>query len=186
MNRLIAVSMLALTFAACSQYTLQEPTRVKIADFYTVDPQIPWSRGKFQQIELWTVDGSLLEAIRYFDPRNDGDTLFVPRPGQVLPKFGKTMTTFDVQEYVVDSMSAVGLVDVQASNLRPWPFGVLSGFRFDLSFIDNDGLEHDGIVVGAITNERLYLVMYTGASKYYFPKYRGYFESIIESVQIAA
>ena len=186
MKRFVILSLVVLASAACTVYTLQEPTRVKIADFYTVDPQIPWSRGKFQNMELWTVDGPLLAAVRFFDPREDGETLFVARPGQDPPRFEKDMTAFDVQEYVVDSFAAAGAVRVQASGLRPAPFGVLDGWRFELSFLDADGLEHDGIVVGAIAKEKLYVIIYTGARRYYFPKYRGYFESIVASVQLAA
>ena len=187
MKRVVALSLLALTLSlgACSNYTLQEPTRVEVAGFYTVDPQIPWSRRKAGFIELWTIDGPILESVRFFDPRKDGDTLFVGAPGQKLPAFEKTMTAFDVQELVVDSLAAIGAVGVEAANLRPWAFGSLDGFRFDLDFVDDAGLEHDGIVVGAVASDQLYLIMYTGTRKYYFPKYRGYFESIVASVELA-
>ena len=188
MKRVIAIALpaLALLLGACSTYTLQDPTRVKIGDFYYVDPQIPWSRGKFGAIELWTVDGPILEAVRFFDPREDGESLFVAQSGRELPEFKKTMTAFDVKEYVVDSLSAAGLVAVQASNLRPWPFSALDGFRFDLSFIDENGLEYDAIAAAAVANEQLYLMIYSGTRMYYFPKYRGYFESILASVELAA
>ena len=186
MKPILVIVGLAAALTACAPYTLVEPKRVEVAGFYSVDPQIQWSRAKTRHIELWTVDGPLLESVRFFDAREHGDTLFVPEPKQKLPTFDKAMTATEVQEFLVDSMAAVGVTGLAASNLRPWEFGALDGFRFELSYIDGDGLEHDGIAVGAINEERLYLILYTGARLYYFPKYRGYVESIVASIQIEA
>lgn len=186
MKRIISVVVIAVSMSACSFYSLLEPTRVKVAGFYTVDPQIQWSRGKAQHIEIWTVDGPLLESIRFFDARKDGDTLFVPGPNQNPPKFEKDMKATEVQEFVVDTMAAAGASSVEASNLRPWEFGVLSGFRFELKYLNPDGLEHSAFAVGAISDEQLYLILYSGTSRYYYPKYRGFAESIVASIQLAA
>ena len=186
MKRIISIVVLAASMSACSFYTLLEPTRVEVAGFYTVDPQIQWNRGKAQHIEIWTVDGPLLESVRFFDARKHGDTRFVPGPDQKPPKFDKDMKASDVQEFVVDTIAAAGTSGVEAFNLRPWEFGVLSGFRFELKYVNKDGLEHEGFAVGAISDERLYLILYSGARRYYYPKYRGFAEGIVASIQLAA
>ena len=186
MKRVISIVVIAASMTACSFYSLQEPTRVKIAGFYTVDPQIQWSRGKSRHIEIWTVDGPLLESVRFFDARKHGDTLFVPTPNQNLPTFDKDMKATEVQEFVVDTIASAGASRVEAFNLRPWQFGVLSGFRFELNYLNRDGLEYSAFAVGAISDEQLYLVLYTGTSMYYYPKYRGFAESIVASIQLAA
>jgi hypothetical protein len=169
-----------------SFYRPLEPTRVKVAGFYTVDPQIQWSRGKAKHIEIWTVDGPLLESIRFFDARKHGDALFVAGPDQTPPKFDKDMKASDVQEFVVDTIASTGGSRVEATNLRPWEFGVLSGFRFELKYVNQDGLEHDAFAVGAISDEQLYLILYAGTRRYYYPKYRGFAEAIVASIQLAA
>ena len=186
MKRIVSIVALAAIMSACAYYTPLEPTRTKVAGFYTVDPQIEWSRGKSQHIEIWTVDGPLLESVRFFDARSDGDTLFTPGPDQSPPKFEKDMKASDVQEFVVDTFAAAGASQVEAHNLRPWDFGVLSGFRFELSYVNKDGLEHDAFAVGAIHDEQLYLILYAGTRRYYYPKYRGFAEAIVASIQLAA
>jgi hypothetical protein len=187
MKRIIGIVVIAASIGGCSLsfYDPLEPTRVEVAGFYTVDPQIQWSRGKGQHIEIWTVDGPLLESIRFFDARAHGDTLLVPGPDQTLPEFEKDMKASDVQEFVVDTISATGASRVEAYNLRPWDFGALSGFRFELKYVNQDGLEHDAFAVGAISDEKLYLILYAGTRRYYYPKYRGFAEAIVASVRLA-
>lgn len=186
MKRIITIAVIAASISSCSFYTLQEPTRVKVAGFYTVDPQIQWSRGKAQHIEIWTVDGPLLESIRFFDARKQGDTLFTPAPNKKLPTFNKDMKATEVQEFVVDTMASAGASGVEAYNLRPWKFGSLSGFRFELKYVNENGLEHSAFAVGAINDEKLYLILYAGTSMYYYPKYRELAESVVASIEIAA
>lgn len=163
-----------------------EPVPVEVAGYYTVDPQIAWNRTKHEGMEVWTVDGPLLSAVRFLDAREDGEPIFAPQPDEKLPTFDKDMTAFEVQELVVDTMAAGGASMVEARDPRLWKFGTLSGFRFELSLLSGEGLECDAIVVGAVADERLYLVLYEGTRLYYFPKYRGYFEDIVASIRIAA
>ncbi|NIM28479.1 MAG: hypothetical protein GTO67_17285 [Gammaproteobacteria bacterium] len=188
MKNIMAIAVLATGLSGCAlpYFEPLEPTRVEVAGSYTVDPQIKWSRGKTQHVEIWTVDGPLLESVRFFDARADGDPLLVPGPDQTLPTFKKDMRASEVQEFVVDTLSASGASRVEASNLRPWDFGVLSGFRFELSYVNQDGLEYDAFAVGAISEEKLYLILYAGTRRYYYPKYRGFAEAIVASIQPAA
>jgi len=186
MKRLIAAITLAGALSACGgAYTLVEPKPIKVAEYYTVDPQIAWSRTEQNGMEVWTVDGPLLSAVRFFDGREDGESIFEPGPDKEMPEFDKDMTAFEVQELLVDTMAVAGATAVEAKNLRPWEFGSVPGFRFELGYLNQEGLEYDAIVVGAIADETLYLVVYEGTRLYYFPKYRGYFEDIVASIRMA-
>jgi hypothetical protein len=104
------------------------------------------------------------------------------------------MTANEVLEFVVDSMMApyqralIGPsmlgTGVQTFHLRPFKFGSQPGFRFELTFLSEEGLEYDGFVVGAIKDEKLYLICYAGTREYYYPKYKDAAEQIIASIQM--
>jgi hypothetical protein len=57
------------------------------------------------------------------------------------------------------------------------------GFRFEFSYLSKQGLAIGGFAVGAIIDRRLYLIIYSGAREYYFPKHRDDVEQIVSSVR---
>ena len=193
--------LLAIVFllSACAHYTLVEPAKRDMGGgSYSVEPQIAWNRSVQGNVELWTVDGPALAAVHFFNGIGDGQNLY-PFYGKStrkakLPKFNKTMTASEVQEFIVDSMMApyhrtlvgpnmIG-TGVQTSHLRPFKFGSHPGFRFELSFLSEEGLEYEGFVVGAVKDDRLYLIGYSGTREYYFPKYKETAEKIIASIHM--
>ena len=72
----------------------------------------------------------------------------------------------------------------QTIHLRPFKFGNHPGFRFELSFLSQEGLEYEGFVVGTIKDDKLYLICYTGTRQYYYPKYKESVEQIIASIDM--
>lgn len=185
MKRTLAVILAAAVLGACApSFSLVEPVRRPIADVYTVDPQIAWSSMTKDRFEFWTVDGAGLEAIQFFNGIDDGDALYKSQVSRKKgPKFRKRMTASEIMEFVVDSMRVSGDGLVKATSLRPARFGDLRGFRFDLTFLRANGLEMQGLVVGTIAKEKLYLIMYRGAKEHYYPKYKEQVERMIDSIQ---
>ncbi|MBI2080419.1 MAG: hypothetical protein HYT86_01640 [candidate division NC10 bacterium] len=94
------------------------------------------------------------------------------------------MTPTEIMEFAVDSLAAAGLEKVQASGLRPERFGTAQGFRFEMTYLTRQGLEGQGTVVGAVVNERLHLIIYSGARAHYYPKYRDHVERLIQSIRL--
>ena len=186
MNRtpLIFVFSLAFYAASCVQITQIDPQNRLIGDVYSIDPQITWSAMEDGKSEMWTVDGVSLKAVRFVKGLEDGDTLFEPEHGQELPKFHKDMRAHGVMDFIVDSLSATGLKQIQTRNLKPIKFGTVPGHRFDFMFLTKDGLEMDGFVIGAMIEERLHLIFYYGARQYYFAKHAGHVEKLIESIRM--
>ncbi|HEX9585323.1 MAG TPA: hypothetical protein VGB36_12550 [Gammaproteobacteria bacterium] len=187
MNTRAWIIIPVLLMSACTQYTLVEPQPQKIGDFYTVAPQIHWSREKQGAIELWTVDGPALQAIRFFSGIEDGESMF-PATGadSKLPSYRSGMTAIEVEEFVIDTLARLGGTDVQAANLRPFQFGRTPGFRFEFTFLTREGLEFEGMAAGAEARDRLYLILYTGARSHYFGKHKNDVERIFESIQTSA
>jgi len=186
MKRRVTPFALLLLLYGCATYSLVEAKRTTIGDLYTVDPQISWSSVSQGKIELWTVDGPSLQAIRFVKGLEDGEYLFKGKEEEKAPKFNRRMSPSEIVEFVVDNLTAVGAQDVKAANLRPEKFGNHQGFRFQLTFASKEGLEEEGFVVGAVVKERLLLIMYTGVKAHYYPKHKEHVERIVQSIGMKA
>lgn len=186
MKRTIAAFALVMLLTGCATYKLIEPGRTAVGDLYTVDSQISWSSTRTGKIELWTVDGHSLQAIRFVNGLVDGETLFGGKrtDNKKMPTFRKHMTISEIMEFVVDSVALQGLQRVESAALRPYEFGNNQGFRFELTYVMSIGLEGQGAVVGAVVQERLYLIMYSGTRAHYYSKHKDHVERIIESIRM--
>jgi hypothetical protein len=68
-----------LTASGCAPYALVEPTRTRIGESYSVDPQIRWTSLRAGgRTELWTVDGPALDSLRFMKDVGDGQSLLGP------------------------------------------------------------------------------------------------------------
>ena len=183
--RHLVAFLLALTWAGCAPYALVEPKRTAIGDLYTVEPQVQWSAVERGKIVTWTVDGFPLEAVRFVKGLDDGESLLLEQALQTKPPtFRANMTPSEILEFVVDSWSLAGAQQVRASNLRPRKFANLDGFAFDMTYLLRNGLEAQGMVVGAVAKGKLHLIIYTGARRHYFPKYKTDVDRMIDSIRI--
>jgi hypothetical protein len=192
---LLAV-VVAFWLSGCATYTLVSPGNIKVSGCCSVETPIEWSRSGAGNMEVWTIDGASLEAIYFFKGIRDGETLFNTYNKKIkLPKFRKTMVESEIMEFVVDSMEAASqqnlyvssLVgnDVQALYLRPYKINADFGFRFELAYLSpHNGLEYDGLIVGIVEKEKLYLVAYAGARQYYFPKYKARVEQLMGTLKL--
>ncbi|MFQ5785981.1 MAG: hypothetical protein ACE5H8_14325 [Alphaproteobacteria bacterium] len=185
MTRRIVALLIVLWLAACAQYSLVEPGKRKIGEAFTVEPAIAWSASAEGKLETWTVDGPALEAIHFVKALADGDPLLGPgRPEEKRPVFRKDMSESEVMEFLIDSIAASGIARVEASGLRPISFGAVPGFRFEFSYLSAEGLEMDGMAAGAIVDGKLYVIIYSGAHAYYYPKYMPEVERLIDSIEM--
>jgi hypothetical protein len=186
MPRLAAIlaALVALAWlAACAVYSSVGLERRKMADFYTVAPQIEWNRYKDSRFESWTIDGPDLDNVLFTEPLGDGDVLYHFPGREDMPQFRHNMSESEVMEFVVDSLAAAGAQKVEALNLAPVPFGSRPGFHFDLTFQNSSGLDKLGSVIGTMKDGKLYLILYTGAAQHYFPKYKPTVDALFASVQ---
>jgi hypothetical protein len=173
-----------LLLAGCSAYTLVEPDQVVVCDLYSVRPAIPWSEIKQGDVRLWTVDGAELESIRFISGVREGVPVIDITEKKRETPFRPDMSETELVNAVVDAFSLSGAQQVEARNLRPAPFGSVEGFRFEIGFMNEDGLRKEGAVVGAVVDQALYLIIFTGTKIHYFPKYAPEFEHIVGSIQI--
>ena len=188
MRRIATIAVLLITLAACAQYSLVKAKTQKIGGAYTVEAQIDWNKHAEGKVEWWTVDGPGLEILRFFKGLDDGDALFVRPRGTAkeikFPAYRAGMTANEVMEFVVESLGRAGAADLEARGLQPVRFGAVPGFRFELTFATGQGLEMSGLAAGAVIEDALHLILYTGARVHYFPKYRDDVERLLGSIEM--
>lgn len=186
--RKLSLLAFACIVAGCTQFTLVEQSkRVTFDATYSVAPQIAWSEQSQGDVQLWTVDGPLLQELVFISGIADGEPLFPPPPqgkSQELPAFGDKMTALEVRDLLVATLSRRNQFSVKTKELRPWKFGDSEGFRFETTLVTGDGLNKQGFAVGMIRNDKLYLITYSAAEVYYHDKYKGTVEQLLSSIQL--
>lgn len=183
--RLFGLIAIIAALSGCVQYNLITTERHDLGGF-SVEPQIEWSTLEQSGIEVWTVNGTGLEAIYFADGIEDGEPFFEQRFGESdkqLPLFRSPMTANEAMEFVVDTLSISGAGEVKTTGLRPATFGAHAGFRFGIDYLEASGLEARGIAHGAVIDGKLYLMLYLAPAEHYFDTYGGYVERMIESLE---
>lgn len=186
MIRTVATIAMFTLMTGCAHYTLVEPQRVVVANAYSVETPIAWNKFRQGHAEGWTVDGPRLQAIYFYRAIDDGDPVFQVRGDRAknMPTFDSAMTPLEVKDLVEAALGVLGFQQVETSYFRPEKFGDLAGYRFDLGYVRQSGLEMRGAVLGAQKDNKLFLIIYTGARLYYFDKYKDDVEHIFGSIQI--
>lgn len=179
--------LLVLLVTGCAQFKLANSgEQIKLGDAFTFTPQREWSRLDLGDIELWTVDGSLLDEMIVYKGVEDGENLLVPNP-QVknpddFPVFQKTMSALEVRDLLEATFARTLEVDLQSYDMKPWKFGDTSGFRFEYNFTSKVGLRMRGFTVGAVYEEKLYMIVFSAAELHYYKAFEGEFEQIVASI----
>ena len=184
MARYVSLFILAFLIAACVQYSLLKPEKVAIGDVYTVDSQIAWNRMTEGKTEIWTVDGPLLQELRFIKGIEDGDALFRGGAGKKLPPFKSKMTAIEIKELFETSLVQFGVARLKTLNLRPESFGKVAGFRFEFTYVLKNGLEKQGFALGAVIAELLHMIIYTGTRLHYYPKHKDDVERLVRSIRM--
>jgi hypothetical protein len=182
------VLLVVLLLTGCAQYQLVNAgDSVAMGDAFTMKPQRAWSRIDHGHIELWTVDGPLLEQVVVYKGLKDGQDLLIPNPlgekAEDFPTFQKEMTALEVRDLLEATFSRAQEVDVQTFEMKPWKFADADGFRFEYTFTTKSGLRKRGFTVGAIHDERLFMIVFSAAEIYYFDKYADELEKLVSSVE---
>ena len=90
----------------------------------------------------------------------------------------------DVMDMIASTLGKNGDQQVRTSALRPVPFGTVTGFRFDLAFTTEDGLQMKGMAFFAQRRKRLDVILFVAPSEYYYDQYAPTVERIFSSVQV--
>lgn len=182
------VLLVILLMAGCVQYQLVSAgEQVDMGDAFTLKPQLAWSRIDHGRIELWTVDGPLLEQVLVYKGIEDGQDLLIPNPlrekEKNFPIFQKEMTPLEIRELLEATFARAEEVDMKTFDMKPWKFADTDGFRFEYTFTTKSGLRKRGFTVGAIHKQRLFMIVFSAAELYYFDKYADELEKLVSSIE---
>jgi hypothetical protein len=181
---LIVLALLAPGCASLrSSYRAVSPGVHTIGNAYTVDPRITWSRTYMYGLyEMWTVDGTGLETLRFYTGITDGQPILRGGANEAQrPRFRASMTAAEISDLVAASLFGSRY---PPRDVRPAPFGGVDGFRFEVSYAVSGGVKREAIVTGAVVDKRLHVIAYEGTALYHFAKYREEAEHIVRSVRL--
>jgi hypothetical protein len=163
---------------------------VMIGNGVTIVPQVTWSQAtnKTDLGPMWTIDGIGLNELRFYTAIAPGRPL-MRVPGAELRDLGRyegTMLADDVMNLFASTLDKAGHQQIRTAALRPAPFGAVTGFRFDFSYVTMDGLQVKGMALAAQRGGRLDLIMFTAPAEYYFDRYSPTVDQIFTSVRTPA
>ena len=181
-----------LSLAGCAGYTLVKGgEKASIGSDLTVVPPHDWNRRSTAQAEFWTLDGVGLQEIVFVKGAADGEVLY-PFPGtqnadsdnKGLPVFHKGMNAIEISELVQATMARESDQKLKVIDLQPASFASHRGLSFRFTFVTKDGLDMEGLAIGAVINDKLYMAIYRGTKLYYYDRGLADFEQMLKSVRI--
>jgi hypothetical protein len=175
--------------SACATFQAVAPDKpVKVGDDVTVESQVAWANavGTGLSGTIWTIDGLGLNELRFLTGIALGNPL-IQIPGVArkdMTAYDMTMLPNDVMELLASTLGKIGNQQVRADGLRPVPFGSVQGFRFDLTFLTQDGLQMRGTAVAAQRKGKLDLILFVAPAEYYYERYAPTVEKVFASIKV--
>jgi hypothetical protein len=150
------------------------------------------SNHAFQgKVEVWTLDGPVLNTLLYFTGVPDGEPLFTRKTmvgagkPENPPVFKASMNPIEIQELLEATIARHFQTTLaEGRNLKPVPVADGKGFRFETRLVGRDEVERAGVFVGTIRNKKLYGAWFQGARLNYYDRYLPEFDRIVSSAQL--
>ena len=188
---LVAVLLLA---GCVTPFAIVNPERQTVGDVISVQPGMKWNKvtnhsfaGK---VELWTIDGPVLNPLLFFPGVPDGEPLFTRRmmgggQQEKPPVFKASMNPIEIQELLEATIARHFQTTLaEGRNLKPTPIADGKGFRFETRMVGRDEVERAGVFVGTIRNKKLYGAWFQGAKLHYFNRYLPEFDRLVSSARL--
>ncbi len=177
---------LCLLLAGCAMQEMEADSETPVGNGIYVTPQPGFAQIRLATIRYWTRNGSGLDELGFYTGIKSGEPLF-PVPGMAkkdMPLFQSRMTPNDVAELAASTLSVKYKQAARAGNLHPCPFGPVTGFCFDLSLTNEEGLEMRGRCLARLQNGVLDLLMFTAPAEYYFAEVGPAVDRIYSSISL--
>lgn len=191
-SRILIAATVAVLLSACQGFQAIKPDApIVVANRISVSPQVMWAKPTGSGISdaVWTIDGFGLNELHFLLAKKPGDRLFNIRGDAKsdFPVVKKGMLPNDAMDLVVNSLTRLGNNQVRPSGLTPAAFGQPNaGFRFNLNYVNADGLEMRGVVLGAQRNDTVDVLLFIAPDEFYFEKLRDTVDRLFLSVQPVA
>ncbi|WP_253201285.1 hypothetical protein [Sphingomonas quercus] len=146
------------------------------------------SRVGGNNVEVWTIDGDLLNKISFYGGIGRGRTLLrqVDRKRQPLPQVSATMLLTDIPALLETTYRAQGaVVQMSIDTQQPATLGTRKAIRFTYSFTrSTDEVQRKGEAIGTMVDGALYLVTYEAPSLYFFDRDIAKYRALLNSLAL--
>lgn len=189
LKKAIQIAAIAFSLTGCATYeAVNSGTTANVGGDVSVDPQVAWAKLARPNISssLWTIDGLGLDELYFFTDVKSGQPLVKVKSDDKKTAnllYNDTMLPNDVMDLMASTLEALGYQQVHASGLAPAPFGKTTGFRFNLDFSTQSGLEMKGTALAAQRGPKLDVILFTAPNEYYFGHYSPLVDKLFASVQ---
>lgn len=190
----LALAAAALLAACATPYSLVEPKRRTVGGVISVQPGMRWNKldspNVTGHVEVWTLDGTMLNTLVFFTGVRDGEPLFVRddrKPGreEKPPVFRATMNPLEVQELLEATITRLFRTTIaEGRSLRAETVAEGRGFRFETRMVGRDEVERWGVFVGTVRKGRLYGAWFQGARLNYYERYLPEFDRLVASAKL--
>ncbi len=164
----------ALLIAGCTGIDLVQAGKpTDLGDGITVTPGTAWARVHAPGLgPIFTIDGLGLGELHAYTGIEPGKPIFSVSnvSNKEVGAYTKGMLPNEVMDLLVGNMSKAGAQNMRASNLAPAKFGTNNGFRFDLSYVNANGLDMQGEALIAERGGKLDVLLFVAPQEYYFAK----------------
>lgn len=172
--KLAAALAAAALATACTQTVTLAPAGVYALGSYSVELQRDWSHipaglDRAVRVDQLTVDGPLLNRVYVIDQLEDGASMVATRKeDDPAPVFRAGMSELDLVEFVIDSLSDLGLENLQTSQVRPAPFAGADGVWFEFDAAYASGLSIRGRTAASVSQGALNAMIFLAPEQHYF------------------
>jgi len=178
--RALLVMMLAVVMAGCQQWTrIDEGKNIQSDNEGTFEVEVPtyWVRHNFDREALAvTKDSPELQMARFM--RRNTDKPFNSLEGK-LPE--SPLVTDLADYYLADLKERMGGIEVEKLALTPATLAGETGFRMELRFFTERGLEMKQVAYGVLIDGAFYELFYQAPNLIYFERDLPTFEQMVES-----
>ena len=186
---LLLVACLAV-LAGCATYQLVPAGKTTVRNSIAVEPSRAWTKVPFISspgpIEMWTLNGPAIDSLTFYMPVADGEPL-QKREGNTepFPPFRSSMSASEVVELYESTLRrATSSALVESKNLRPIKVGAVDGFRADTVYVAQDRVRRKGVLIGAVKDQKLYLMHFQAPELHYYDRAIDEVERIVASAQV--
>ncbi|HEV2866816.1 MAG TPA: hypothetical protein VGX37_09885 [Allosphingosinicella sp.] len=174
-------------------YSLVRPGPESVAGGrMTVTPTVAWNHARrtyhdIRREENWTLNGPLLDNISFIGGLESGKAIVRQRrrAERQVPRFRAEMSPPELASMIETFFRVrAGSVEFNMTGLQPRQFLGRPGFQFDYTHLDSDEVERQGRAVGAVIDNRFYLILFDAVRMHYYPAGIGEFERIAESARL--
>jgi hypothetical protein len=175
-------------------YDLIRPGPEKVAgNRIHVVPTIAWNRAPRSRYDIsreenWTLNGPLLDNLSFIGGVQSGKSIVRQRrrAERQVPRFRPDMSPPEIAS-MIDTFFRIraGAVSFNIRGLQPRTVLGHPGFQLDYDHLDGDEVERQGRAVGAVIDDRLYLILFDAVRSHYFPAGLPEFERIVESATLS-